>query len=136
MSCFTLQSWFHCPPNPPAPPLRLQEITHLLFNLRKFLKTEKYRAESCKIHWNLLSDIGFGTLNVLKLKYRGRPNDLVVLKNWSIGFPPRNSVSTGCNGVFSPNCSKTISSPKPRTRPFLQIFKLLPSIPGMFCLSL
>ena len=52
-----------------------QEIRSPLFNFRKFEKTEKSTAESCRMHWNLLDDEEFGWLKFLKLKYRrGGPN--------------------------------------------------------------
>ena len=47
-----------------------QEIRSPLFNFRKFEKTEKSTAESCRMHWNLLDDEEFGWLKFLKLKYR------------------------------------------------------------------
>ena len=47
-----------------------QEISSPIFNLRKFEKTEKSTAESCRTHWNLLDDEEFGSLKLLKLKYR------------------------------------------------------------------
>ena len=47
-----------------------QAITSPLFNLKKFWKTEKSTAESCRIHWNLISDEEFGSFKVLKSKYR------------------------------------------------------------------
>ena len=47
-----------------------QEISSLIFNLRKFEKTEKSTAESCRVHWNLPDDEEFGSLKFLKLKYR------------------------------------------------------------------
>ena len=47
-----------------------QEIRSPLFYLRKFEKTEKNTAESCRMHWNLLDDEDFGSLKFLKLKYR------------------------------------------------------------------
>ena len=67
-----------------------QEIRSPLFHWRKFQKTEKSTAESCRMHWNLMNDKEFGSFKVLKLKYRrGGPNNSTVLQNW---FPPRNLV--------------------------------------------
>ena len=40
-----------------------QEITSLLFNLRKFSKTDKSTAESCRMHWSLMNDEEFGSWN-------------------------------------------------------------------------
>ena len=47
-----------------------QDISSPFINLRKFLKTEKSTAESCRMHSNLLNDEEFGSLKFLKLKYR------------------------------------------------------------------
>ena len=47
-----------------------QEIRSPLFNLRKFQKTEKSTAESCRMHWNLMNDEEFGSFKFLKLKYK------------------------------------------------------------------
>ena len=47
-----------------------QKIRSSLFNLRKFQKPEKSTAESCRTHWNLMNDEEFGSLKLLKLKYR------------------------------------------------------------------
>ena len=53
-----LQNWFP------------QEIKIPLFNLRKFEKTEKSTAESCRMHRNLLDDKEFGSLKFSKFKYK------------------------------------------------------------------
>ena len=67
-----------------------QQIRSPLFNLRKFEKTEKSTADSCRMHWNLPDHEEFGSLKFFKLKYkRGRPNISAFLQNW---FPPRNYV--------------------------------------------
>ena len=47
-----------------------QEIRSPFFNLRKFHKSLKSTAESCRMHWNLMNDDEFGFLKLLKLKYR------------------------------------------------------------------
>ena len=47
-----------------------QEIRSPLFNLKKFSKTDKSTAGSCKMHWNLMNDEEFWSLKSLKLKYR------------------------------------------------------------------
>ena len=44
------------------------EIRFPLFNLRKFQKTEKINAESCRMHESLLDDEEFGSFKFLKLK--------------------------------------------------------------------
>ena len=62
-----------------------QEISSPLFNLRKFEKTEKSTAESCRMHWNLLDDEEFEWLKLLKLKYRS--GDQIIQPFCRIGFP-------------------------------------------------
>ena len=62
-----------------------QEIMSPLFNLRKFEKTEKSTAESCRMHWNLLDDEEFGSLQLLKLKYRR--GDQIIQPFCRIGSP-------------------------------------------------
>ena len=47
-----------------------QEIRFLLFNLLKFLKSDKITSESWRAHWNLMNDEEFWPLKLLKLKYR------------------------------------------------------------------
>ena len=46
------------------------EIMSPLFNLWTFQDSEKSSPESCKMHWNLMNDDGFGSIKLLKLKYR------------------------------------------------------------------
>ena len=53
-----------------GPPPR--EIRSPLFNLQKFQKSYKINPESCRMHWNLMNDEEFRSLNLLKLKYRRR----------------------------------------------------------------
>ena len=62
-----------------------QEISCPLFNLRKFEKTEKSTAESCRMHWNLLDDEKFGWLKFLKLNYRR--GDQIIKPFCRIGSP-------------------------------------------------
>ena len=64
-----------------------QEIRSPLFNLRKFEKTEKSTAESCRMHWNLLDDEEFGSLKFLKLKYRR--GDQIIQPFCRIGSPKK-----------------------------------------------
>ena len=52
-----LQNWF--------PPDRSP-----LFNLKKFQETLKSTAELWKMHWNLMNDEEFASVELLKLKYR------------------------------------------------------------------
>ena len=47
-----------------------QEIMFAVFNLWKFRKSEKSTPESCRELWNLGNDKEFGSLRLLKLKYR------------------------------------------------------------------
>ena len=46
------------------------EIRSSLFNLEKFLDSDKITPESCTIHWNLSNNNEFGSRKLLKLKYR------------------------------------------------------------------
>ena len=62
-----------------------QEISSAIFNLRKFEKTEKTTAESCRMHWNLLDDEEFGSLKFLKLKHRR--GDQIIQPLCRIGSP-------------------------------------------------
>ena len=62
-----------------------QEIRSPLFKLRKFEKTEKSTAESCRMHWNLLDDEEFWRLKFLKLKYKR--GDQIIQPFCGIGSP-------------------------------------------------
>ena len=62
-----------------------QEIRFPLFNLRKFQKTEKTTAESCRIDWNLLDDKEPGFVEFLKLIYR--KGDQIIQPFCRIGYP-------------------------------------------------
>ena len=59
-----------------------QEIRSPLCNLGKFEKSEKIIPESCRMHWNLMSDEEFGSLKLLKLKYRR--GDQIFQRFWRI----------------------------------------------------
>ena len=64
-----------------------QEIKSPLLNLRKFWKSEKKTAESCRMHWNLVNDKEFGSFKFFNLKnsrvgWRGRPTNPAVWQNW------------------------------------------------------
>ena len=62
-----------------------QEIRSPLCNLRKFGKSEKIIPESCRMHWNLMSDKEFESLKLLKLKYRR--GDQIFQRFCRISFP-------------------------------------------------
>ena len=47
-----------------------QEIRFLLFNLWKFLKSDRITSESWRAHGNLMNNEEFWPLKLLKLKYR------------------------------------------------------------------
>ena len=47
-----------------------QEIMSPVFNSKKFSKTNKSIAGSCRMHWNLIKDEDFGSFKCLKLNYR------------------------------------------------------------------
>ena len=47
-----------------------QEIRSPLFKFPKFDDSAKRTPESCKILWNVINDEEFGSLKVLKLKYK------------------------------------------------------------------
>ena len=46
------------------------EIRYPLFNLQKFLDSEKSTPHLCRNDWNLINDEEFGSRKLLKLKYR------------------------------------------------------------------
>ena len=59
-----LQNWFPV------------EIRSPCFNLDKFQDSEKSSPESCTMHWDLMNDDEFGSIKLLKFKYRsGGPNN-------------------------------------------------------------
>ena len=62
-----------------------QEIRSALFNFRKFEKTEKSTAESCRMYWNLPNYEEFGSIKFLKLKYRR--GDQIIQPFCRIGSP-------------------------------------------------
>ena len=62
-----------------------QEIRSPLCNLRKFEKSEKIIPESCRMRWNLISDEEFGSLKLLKLKYRR--GDQIIQPFCRVGCP-------------------------------------------------
>ena len=68
-----LQNWF--------PP----EIRSPFFNLYKFQDAEKSTPESSRMHSNLMNDEKFGSVKLLKLKYRR--GDQIIQTFCKIGFP-------------------------------------------------
>ena len=62
-----------------------QEIRSLIFNFWKFETFEKSTPESCRMHWNLMNDEEFGSLKLLKLKYRR--GDQIIQLFCRIGSP-------------------------------------------------
>ena len=69
-----------------------QEIRSPFFNFWKLLKSSKSTPESCRIYWNLMNDIEFGSVKLLKLKYR--KGDQIIQLFCGIGFPPKSQTST------------------------------------------
>ena len=70
-----LQNWF------------LPEIRSPFFNLKKFQDSEKSTPESCRMHWNLMNDDEFGSIKLLKLKYRR--GDQIIQTFCKIGSPQK-----------------------------------------------
>ena len=64
-----------------------RKIRSTLFNLRKFWKTEKCTAKSCRVYWNVMNDKEFGSFKFLKLKYRKR--EKTIQPFWGIGSPKK-----------------------------------------------
>ena len=62
-----------------------QKISFPLFILWKFEKSEKSSPGSCRMPWNLMNDKEFGSLKLLKLKYRKGGH--MIQQFWRIGFP-------------------------------------------------
>ena len=60
-----------------------QEIRSTLFYFKKFQKPQKSTTASSWIHWNVMNDQEFGSLKVLKLKYRR--GDQIIQPFCSIG---------------------------------------------------
>ena len=60
-----------------------KEIRSPFFHLRKFWKTERSTAESCRMHWNLMNDKESSFFKCFTLKYRrGGANNSAVLQSW------------------------------------------------------
>ena len=62
------------------------------FNFWKLLKSNESTPESCRIYWNLMNDIEFGSVKLLKLKYKR--GDQIIQLFCGIGFPPKSQTST------------------------------------------
>ena len=58
------------------------EIRSPFFNLMSFKKAEQSTAESSRMHWNLMNDDEFGSLNFLKLQYKW--GDQIIQLFWRI----------------------------------------------------
>ena len=63
------------------------EIRSSLFNLKKFQDSEKSIPESCWMHWNLINDEEFGSVKLLKFKYRR--GDQIIQTFCKIGSPQK-----------------------------------------------
>ena len=61
------------------------KIRSHLFNLRKFRKSEKSAAESCRMHWNLMNDEEYQFIKVFKFKETS--GDQIIQLFWKILFP-------------------------------------------------
>ena len=70
-----LQNWF--------PP----EITSTLFNLEKFQVFEKSLPDSWTMDWNLMNHEEFGSIELLRLKYRR--GDQIIQTFYKIGSPQK-----------------------------------------------
>ena len=70
-----LQNWF--------PP----EIRSPLFNLQKFEDSEKNLPGSCRMDWNVMNDEEFGSIELLRLKYR--KGDQIIQTFCKIGSPQK-----------------------------------------------
>ena len=70
-----LQNWF---------PL---EIRSPLFNLKKFQDFQKSTPPSCRMHGDLMNDDEFGSIKLLKLKYRR--GDQIIQTFCKIGSPQK-----------------------------------------------
>ena len=55
-----------------------------LFNLSKFQDSEKSLPHSCRMDWNLMNDEEFGSIELLRLKYRR--GDQIIQRFCKIGF--------------------------------------------------
>ena len=60
------------------------EIRSPLFNLQKFQDSEKSTPDSERNHWKLLNNEEFGSIELLRLKYRtgSGPNNSDIPQNW------------------------------------------------------
>ena len=63
------------------------EIRSPLFYFQKFQDSEKSTPESCTIHWNSMNDEEFGSIELLRLKYRRE--DQIIQTFCKIGSPQK-----------------------------------------------
>ena len=63
------------------------QIWSHLVNLWKFQNSEKSTPQSCGMHWNLMNDKKFGSIKLLKLKYRR--GDQIIQTFCKIGPSPQ-----------------------------------------------
>ena len=63
------------------------EIRSPIFNLNKFQDTEKSNPISCRMHWNLMNGDEFGSIKLLKLKYKKA--DPIIQTFCKIGSPQK-----------------------------------------------
>ena len=64
-----------------------QKLGPPLFNLWKFQDAEKSTPESCRMHWNVINGDEFGSIKLLKLKYRR--GDQIIQTFCKIGSPQK-----------------------------------------------
>ena len=58
-----------------------------LFDLYTFQDSDKSTPESCTMHWNLIKDDQFGSIKLLKLKYKR--GDQIIQTFCKIGSPQK-----------------------------------------------
>ena len=58
-----------------------QKLGPPIFNLRKFQDYQKTSFDSWRNDWNLVNDEEFGSIEILRLKYRRGPNNSNILQN-------------------------------------------------------
>ena len=59
-----------------------QKLVPPIFNLQKFQENQKTSADSGRNHWNLVNDEEFGSIEILRLKYRREPNIFDIHQSW------------------------------------------------------
>ena len=63
------------------------KIRSPVFNLEKFQDCEDSTPESCRMRWNVMHDEEFGSIELLRLKYRHREE--IVKTFWKSSCPKR-----------------------------------------------